>query len=78
MRSNVFNKWLQLGGVDTSGKSFTGGLDKNTLEQSTAKEIAEIQATDYIQAGTGNIKYYDPEASEHWELNFKAVMEGFL
>jgi hypothetical protein len=65
-----------LGGVDCTVKAFTGGLDKETVENSTAAEIAAIQATDYLQTGTKNAKYYD--GSDGWVVDFEGVAKGFL
>ena len=65
-----------LGGVDSSAKQFTGGLDKKTLENSTAAEIAAIQATDYVQTGTKSAKFYD--GSENWVVDFEGIAKGFL
>jgi hypothetical protein len=65
-----------LGGIEAGTKMFTGGLDKETLENSTAKEIEAIQATDYVRSG--NKKYYDPSDSENWVVDFEGVAKGFL
>ncbi len=65
-----------LGGVDSTAKQFTGGLDKEILENSTAAEIAAIQATDYVQTGSKNAKYYD--GSDDWVVDFEGVARGFL
>jgi len=65
-----------LGGVDSTLKAFTGGLDKETLENSTSAEIAAIQATDYVQIGTNNAKFYD--GSDNWVVDFEGVAKGFL
>jgi hypothetical protein len=70
---------LILGGVEASGyKSFTGGLDKETIENSTADEIAAIQATDFVRTGSTNSKYYDPLKPEGWVVDFEGVVKGFL
>jgi hypothetical protein len=65
-----------LGGVDSTPKSFTGGLDQETLEKSTASEIVAIQATDYVKTGSQNAKYYD--GSNNWVVDFEGVAKGFL
>jgi hypothetical protein len=65
-----------LGGVDSTLKAFTGGLDKETLDNSTATEIAAIQATDYVRTGTQNAKFYD--GSDNWVVDFEGVAKGFL
>lgn len=77
IRANVFNKYLTLGGIDTSIRAFTGGLDQDTLENSTASEIAALRAQDHIRGNT-NSKYYDPNKAEHWVVDFEGVAKGFL
>ena len=68
-----------LGGVEAAtSKSFTGGLDKETVDNSTAEEIAAIQATDFIRTGSMNAKYYDPLKPEDWVVDFEGVAKGFL
>jgi len=64
-----------LGGVEAAtSKAFTGGLDKATIEESTADEIIAMQATDFI--GTDNAKFYD--GSDNWVVDFEGVAKGFL
>ncbi len=78
IRNNVLTKYFALGGVETSGKMFTGGLDKETLENSTAAEIAAIQASDFIRTGgmDAESKYYD--GSDKWVVDFEGIAKGFL
>jgi hypothetical protein len=66
-----------LGGVDAGVKAFSGGLDKETLENSTAAEIANIQATDHIRSH-GPIKFYDAGDPVNWVIDFEGVVKGFL
>ncbi|TAQ85133.1 hypothetical protein B7494_g6555 [Chlorociboria aeruginascens] len=78
-RANILTKFLMLGGVDAGvQKAFSGGLDRETVENSTAQEIAAIQAIDHIRTGQKNAKYYDPAHPEHWVVDFVAVVKGFL
>ena len=68
-----------LGGIEASTtKPFSGGLDQDTLDNSTAQEIAAIQATDFIRSGQNNLKYYDPSNPEHWVVDFEGIAKGFL
>ncbi|KAE8442563.1 hypothetical protein EG329_003050 [Mollisiaceae sp. DMI_Dod_QoI] len=75
-RSNILTKYFMLGGVESGTKAFTGGLDQETIESSTAAEIAALQASDYIRTGSGNAKYYD--GSDNWVVDFEGVAKGFL
>lgn len=76
VRSNILTKYFMLGGVDSTSKAFTGGLDKETVENSTAAEIAAIQASDFLQTGSKNAKYYD--GSDGWVVDFESVVKGYL
>ena len=76
-KANIFNKYLILGGIETTNKAFTGGaLDAETLASATAEEIAAIQATDFIRPGSK--KYYDPAESDKWVVDWEGVCKGFL
>jgi hypothetical protein len=77
-KANVLNKYLILGGIETTNKAFTGGaLDEETLASATAEEIAAIQATDFVRPG-GSKKYYDPAESDKWVVDWEGVAKGFL
>lgn len=75
-RSNILTKYFMLGGVEATTKAFTGGLDEETIENSTAAEIAALQASDYIRTGVSGNKYYD--GSDNWVVDFEGVAKGFL
>jgi hypothetical protein len=62
----------------SNSKAFGGGIDQDMIEGSTANEILEMQATDYIRDGAQNIRYYDPANPEHWVVDFEGVVKGFL
>lgn len=79
LKANIFTKYLVLGGIEATGKAFTGGiLDEETLEQCTAEEIAALQATDFVRSGTTNAKYYDPAKPDGWVVDFEGIAKGFL
>ncbi|KAK6583808.1 hypothetical protein PZA11_003538 [Diplocarpon coronariae] len=75
-RSNVLTKYFMLGGVEATNKAFTGGLDKETVENSTAAEIAAITASDFVRTGTTSAKYYDGSAD--WVIDFEGVAKGYF
>lgn len=76
-RSNILTQYLILGGVESSAKAFGGGLDRQTIENSTAEEIAAIQATDYVRThGWINAKTYD--GSENWVVDWEGIAKGYL
>jgi hypothetical protein len=77
IKANCFNKYLILGGIESTNKAFTGGaLDEDTLATATAEEIAAIQATDFVRPGSK--KYYDPAESDKWVVDWEGVAKGFL
>jgi hypothetical protein len=72
-------KYWSLGGIDSvTSKNFTGGLDRETIENSTAEEIAAIKATDFIRSGGQHARFYDPLNPEGWAVDFEGVVKGFL
>ncbi|TGO57886.1 hypothetical protein BOTNAR_0192g00090 [Botryotinia narcissicola] len=75
-RANILTKYFALGSIESGTKSFNGGLDQETLDNSTAAEIAAIQATDFVRAS--NAKYYDPSDTENWVVDWEGVAKGFL
>ncbi|KAK0120671.1 hypothetical protein ONS96_010872 [Cadophora gregata f. sp. sojae] len=76
VRSNILTKYFMLGGIDSSTKAFTGPLDKETVENSTAAEIAAIQASDHLRVDSQNAKFYD--GSDNWVVDFEGVVKGFF
>ncbi|RDW69330.1 hypothetical protein BP6252_08350 [Coleophoma cylindrospora] len=78
-RANIFTKYLVLGGIEANNtKQFTGGLDQDTIENSTAEEIAAIRATDFIRCNTKSLRFYDPEDPKQWVVDFEGLVKGFL
>ncbi|XXG98274.1 hypothetical protein Hte_004597 [Hypoxylon texense] len=76
-RTNLFNKYLWLGGIDTSQRQFTGFAgDRDALEEADADEIRKMTATDFV-GGSGQ-RFYDPLEPEHWVVDFEAIVKGYL
>ncbi|CAN8102758.1 unnamed protein product [Discula destructiva] len=81
-RSQLFSKYLYLGGIDTTQRQFTG----------TAKHVKDLKENDYstdeIRGITANEflsrdseakgLFYSPNAPEHWDVDFAGVVAGFL
>ena len=63
---------MVFGGIESGPKMFTGGLDDQTLEESTAAEIAGITATNYV----GDDKM--DERARDFVVDFDVVLKGFL
>ncbi|KAI0150355.1 Argonaute siRNA chaperone complex subunit Arb1-domain-containing protein [Xylariaceae sp. FL1272] len=75
-RSNLFNKYLFLGGIDTSQRQF-GGIahDQDALAEADGEQIRAMTAIDNIGGGG---RFYPGPESEDWEVDFEAVVKGFL
>ena len=63
---------MVFGGIESGPKMFTGGLDNQTLEESTAAEMASITATNYV----GDDKM--DERARDFVVDFDGVLKGFL
>jgi hypothetical protein len=73
----MFNKYLLLGGIDTSRRQFTGMVtDKDAMAEADAEQIRSMTAIDFV-GGRGS-RFYDDSDSENWEVDFEAVAKGFL
>lgn len=81
-QDNIFSAYLLLGGVDSRTRQFQGTskLNNAALEGYTKAEVRDITADDVIPRGQGatDIRFYNPSAPEHWDINFTAVASGFL
>lgn len=76
LRTNMFNKYLFLGGIDASQRQFTGlSQDRGAMAEADAEEIRKMTAIDFV-GGSGS-RFYDNN-SEDWEVDFEAIVKGFL
>ncbi|KAI5921299.1 Argonaute siRNA chaperone complex subunit Arb1-domain-containing protein [Camillea tinctor] len=76
-RSNMFSKYLFLGGIDSSPRQFTGmAEDIDSLADADTAEVRRMTAVDFV-GGAGS-RFYDPSNAEDWEVDFEAVVKGFL
>ncbi|KAI0597489.1 Argonaute siRNA chaperone complex subunit Arb1-domain-containing protein [Biscogniauxia sp. FL1348] len=76
-RCIMFNKYLFLGGIDSSPRQFTGmAEDVDSLADADAAEVRRMTAIDFV-GGAGN-RFYDPANAEDWEVDFEAIVKGFL
>jgi hypothetical protein len=76
-RANLFNKFLALGGVDTTPRMFQG-MKSMDVEGATNNEIRDMIAGDVIHRGGGDARYYNDSESEQWDVDFAGVVAGFL
>lgn len=76
-RANLFDKYLALGGIDTSPRMFQGtkSLDMNDASNN---DIRDMTAGDVIHRGSSNSRYYNTSDDEHWDVDFSGVVAGYL
>ena len=72
-KRNLFDKWLTFGGVDSSPRQFTGGLDPQLLADSTAEQIAAFTAVNFVN---NDMDFEGPDAK--YEVDFDGVVKSFL
>ncbi|KAI0132992.1 Argonaute complex, subunit Arb1, partial [Xylariales sp. AK1849] len=76
-RTLLFDKYLIIGGIDSSQRQFQG-MDPLEAKSATGDEIRAMSARDVIQHGHAGSKFYDPDEPEHWEVDFEGIVKGFL
>ncbi|TGJ80181.1 hypothetical protein E0Z10_g8579 [Xylaria hypoxylon] len=75
LRTEMFNKYLFLGGIDSSQRQFNG-LDPDVMAEADTEQIRTMTAVDFI-GGTSS-RFYDGSNTENWKVDFEAVVKGFL
>ena len=73
-RENIFNKYLTLGGIDTSPKMFSGGIDAKNLADHDARAIADMAAIDAVSRD----KIDAGQPGAHWTVDFEGIAKCFL
>ncbi|KAI1755271.1 hypothetical protein F4782DRAFT_442631 [Xylaria castorea] len=75
-RSAMFNKYLFLGGIDTSQRQFTGmASDRDAIAEADTEQVRTMTAVDFV--GGAGTRFYGGK-SEDWKVDFEAVVKGFL
>ncbi|KAM0276952.1 hypothetical protein ACHAQH_006237 [Verticillium albo-atrum] len=79
--TNYFDRYLFLGGIDTSQRQFSGAGPRSKsnpdFENMDADDIRRATAVDMIHRGM-NCRFYTEAETEHWEIDFTGVVAGFL
>lgn len=76
-RNNLFDKYLSLGGIDTTPRMFQGMRSLDTANASNAA-IRGMTAGDVIYRGSTNSRYYNDCEPEHWDVDFSGIVAGYL
>ncbi|KAI1431202.1 hypothetical protein GGR50DRAFT_101220 [Xylaria sp. CBS 124048] len=77
LRANMFEKYLFLGGIDSSQRQFTGMThDKDAIAEADTEHIRAMTAVDFVGCSGG--RFYNPGESQNWEVDFEAIVKGYL
>ncbi|KAL8391880.1 hypothetical protein RB599_004698 [Gaeumannomyces hyphopodioides] len=78
-RKYMFDRYLNLGGIDTSQRQFQGssGVAPNEIDPLSAQEERLVASNDVIHRRGDDRRYYDPE-EEGWQVDFTGVVSSFL
>jgi hypothetical protein len=81
-KSNMFDKYLLLGGVETGPRQFQGmkTIGAEDMSSMTAAELRQATAVDAVGRFASNTssRHYDPLREDDWEVDFTGVAAGFL
>ncbi|KAI5868373.1 Argonaute siRNA chaperone complex subunit Arb1-domain-containing protein [Durotheca rogersii] len=76
-RSVLFDKYLWLGGIDSSPRQFTGAAeDAEALAEADADQIRKMTAVDFV--GGNDERFYNSQNSGDWFVDFEGIVRGFL
>ncbi|KAI1369702.1 Argonaute siRNA chaperone complex subunit Arb1-domain-containing protein [Xylaria arbuscula] len=76
-RVPMFNKYLFLGGINSAQRQFTGmAQDADALAEADTEHIRTMTAVDFV-GGYGS-RFYDISKADDWEVDFEAVVKGYL
>ncbi|RYP39145.1 hypothetical protein DL767_002325 [Monosporascus sp. MG133] len=76
-QTQMFNKYLFMGGIDSQPRQFTGmAMDTEALAEADKDQVRTMTAIDFI-GGAGS-RFYQFGEDEHWEIDFEGVVKGFL
>ncbi|OIW28596.1 hypothetical protein CONLIGDRAFT_387442 [Coniochaeta ligniaria NRRL 30616] len=76
-RANLFDKYLALGGIDTTPRMFQG-MKTLDVAGATKSEIRDMTAGDVIHRGSTNRRYYNASEPELWDVDFAGVAAGYF
>ncbi|CAK7270524.1 hypothetical protein SEPCBS119000_004133 [Sporothrix epigloea] len=78
-RTNIFNRYLRMGGIDCNPRMFNGAADFEEGETMTKDDVRALTATDVVpRAGSKTSKFYATDNAHMWTVDFSGVVAGFL
>ncbi|OHE92597.1 argonaute siRNA chaperone complex subunit Arb1 [Colletotrichum orchidophilum] len=72
----IFNKYLFLGGIDTTPRMFGGNTDAD-LKDMTPAEKRDATAIDMVYSSGGGARFYNDDDPDGWDVDFAGVVAGF-
>ncbi|KAI1109718.1 hypothetical protein F5Y14DRAFT_431492 [Nemania sp. NC0429] len=76
-RAALFNKYLFLGGIDSSQRQFTGmSGDRDAMTEADTEQIRNMTAVDFV--GSDGSRFYDRNHPEDWDIDFTEVVKAFF
>ncbi|KAI9713022.1 MAG: hypothetical protein M1820_001007 [Bogoriella megaspora] len=68
--NRIFNGWLKFGGINHGPRMFTGGFNRDDLEDMTADQIGEVKAMHYCLDDVDN--------ASKWVVDFEGVAKAYF
>ncbi|EFQ32054.1 argonaute siRNA chaperone complex subunit Arb1 [Colletotrichum graminicola] len=73
----IFNKYLFLGGIDSTPRMFSGHVDADFQDMSPEEKRAAT-AVDTVHVSGGGSRFYNDSERAGWDVDFAGVAAGFL
>ncbi|KAK1580174.1 argonaute siRNA chaperone complex subunit Arb1 [Colletotrichum navitas] len=73
----IFNKYLFLGGIDSTPRMFSGHVDAD-FQDMTPEERRAATAVDTVHVSGGGSRFYNDSDRADWDVDFAGVAAGFL
>ncbi|KAJ0164080.1 Argonaute-binding protein 1 [Colletotrichum tanaceti] len=73
----MFNKYLFLGGIDSTPRMFGGNVDAD-LKDMSPEEKRSAAAIDTVHMSGGGSRFYNDNDPDDWDVDFAGVAAGFL
>ncbi|KZL84123.1 argonaute sirna chaperone complex subunit arb1 [Colletotrichum incanum] len=73
----TFNKYLFLGGIDSTPRMFGGNVDAD-FQDMTPEEKRNAMAIDTVHMTGGGSRFYNDNDPDGWDVDFAGVAAGFL
>ncbi|WYZ46069.1 hypothetical protein EsH8_IX_000294 [Colletotrichum jinshuiense] len=72
----LFNRYLFLGGIDSTPRMFGGNIDHD-MQDMTPEEKRNATAIDVVHTSGGGSRFFNADDPDGWDVDFAGVVEGF-